>query len=453
MVDRTLMDRILIVDDESLVREVLSDVLTGEGFTVAKAPDAPSALEQLEREPHAIALCDIRMPGVDGLELLKTIRQRHPGTDVVMMTGFGSLDGAIDAMTLGAADYLIKPLKPKEIVARLRAILHRRKLETELHLLQSKLRSRHEVSNLVALSRQMAAVVSALNHMAENDEPVVLHGEAGTGRRFIARTIHYGSRRRSGPFAALACDGSSEPDLEAALFGRQEPGRRPRPGQLERLHEGTLHLFHLEHMAPELQRKLAEAIATRTFRRVGDTHALPLGTRLLLSTDRPPAEHLDAGRLVAEFEALRGLVTIHLPPLRSRREDIPGLIGAFIEDYALEHGTHFRIEPEAVELLGEHTFPGNVLQLFSVLRHSASLSLDGVLTEELIARSLRHTTFAADASMPHAIAEHLGDREHELVLRAVQRNPGQLDEAARELGVSRTTLWRRMRKYGISVGS
>ena len=448
-----MIDRILIVDDEPLVLEVLRDVLTSEGFTVSQASKAELALEMLAREPHALVLCDIRMPGMDGFELLRAVRRSHPGTDVIMMTGFGSLDGAIDAMALGAADYLIKPLKPKEIVTRLRAILHRRGLEAEVHVLQNELRSRYEIKNLVASSPRMAGVVSALNHMAQSDEPVVIHGEAGTGRRFVGRTVHYGSRRRGGPFAALACDASSSSDLETAIFGRREEGKRLRRGQLERSSTGTLHLFHLEHMVPDLQRRIAGALACGNYNRVNDLEPMPLETRLLFSTDAPPAELLASGRLVPEFAALRDAITLHIPSLKNRREDIPGLVAGFFEEHAAENGTTLRIEPQAVELLGDHEYPGNVGQLFAVLRHSVNLSLSGVVTAEVIRRSLRQVSFAVDTSAPQAIAAQLGDREHELVLRAVQRNPGQLDEAARELGVSRTTLWRRMRKYGITISS
>ena len=448
-----MIDRILIVDDEPMVLEVLSDVLTREGFAVSSTAEAEQAMPLLEREPYALVLCDIRMPGMDGFELLGAIRRSHPGTDVVMMTGFGSLDGAIDAMAMGAADYLIKPLKPKEIVARLRSILHRRRLEAELHVLQSELRSRYEVKNIVANSPRMASVVSALNRMAESEESVVIHGESGTGRRFVARTVHYGSRRREGPFASLACDASTSADLETAIFGCREAGKRLRRGQLERSAGGTLHLFHLENMAQDVQRKLAATLTTGSFTRVHDSEPLSLETRILLSTDAPPSELLADGRLVPELSTLRDAIAIHIPALRNRLEDVPGLVKAFIAEYADENGTNLRIEPAAVEVLGQHTYPGNVGQLFSVLRHSASLCLNGLLTAEVVQRSLRQTNFSADTSSSQAIADQLGDREHELVLRAVQRNPGQLDEAARELGVSRTTLWRRMRKYGITVGS
>jgi two-component system response regulator HydG len=446
-------DRILIVDDEPLVLEVLSDVLSREGFAVTQASEATQALEKLDREPHALALCDIRMPGMDGFELLKEVRRCHPGTDVIMMTGFGSLDGAIDAMTLGAADYLIKPLKPKEIVARIRSILHRRKLEAEVHSLQSELRSRYDLHNLVAASPRMMAVVSALNRIAGSETPVVLHGETGTGRRFLGRAIHYGSPRRDRPFESLGCDGSARRELGGVLFGSRESGRRLRRGQLQRLAGGTLHLYHFEHLPENTQRAIARCVETESFQPGGDDAPVQLETRILISTDRPVSDLLATGQLVPELAILRDVVTIHLPPLRHRQEDIAGLVDAFVEEFGVEHGQNLRVDPEAVDMLSGHSFPGNVRELFSILRHCATLSIDGIVNQDLITRSLRQADLGGESAGPRPIADHLGDREYQLVLRAVQRNPGRLDEAARELGVSRTTLWRRMRKYGIKVST
>jgi DNA-binding NtrC family response regulator len=448
-----MQDRILIVDDEPLVLEVLSDVLEREGFRVSRAPEAEEALAKLDQEPHALVLCDIRMPGMDGFELLKEIRRGHPGIDVIMMTGFGSLDGAIDAMTLGAADYLIKPLKPKEIVARIRSILHRRMLEAEVQALQSELRSRYDTQNLVAESPRMMAVVASLGRIADSEVPVILHGEPGTGRSFLGRAIHYGSPRRDQPFGSIDCEGAQAEGVETALFGVREEGRSTRRGQLERLASGTLHLTHFERLPQELQSRVANCLATGSYHRTGEDERRNFETRLILSMDEPADELLASGQLVPELEPLRELVSIHLPPLRDRVEDIPGLVRAFAEEYTVDSGQALRINPESIELLSRQEFPGNVRELFSILRHCATLSLDGVVAPDLVERSVRQASLTTEEAGPRPIADDLGDREYQLVLRAVQRNPGRLDEAARELGVSRTTLWRRMRKYGIKVGS
>lgn len=441
-----MFDRILIVDDDPLVLETLSEVLDREGFHVSRASGGRKALEILAADPHALLLTDIRMPEIDGMELLREVRRLHPGTDVLLMTGFGSLDGAIDAMTLGAADYLIKPLKPKEIIARVRSILLRRKLETELHALQSELRSRYDMHNLIATSPRMSAVVAALRRVKDSSDAVVVFGEDGSGRRFVARTMHFGGARRDAEFHVV--DGVVPPPggADSLLFGERTPSGRRRRGLLERTPHGTVLITALEGLPREVQARLGRTLASG--RIDVDTDPKPeLRCRLVFATDEPIAELLSAQRIAPELEGLRDSVAIHVPPLRHRTDDIPGLVAAYAEQYAIDHGRHLRIGPRVVELLSSHALPGNVRQLFAVLSHAATLSVDGQLSIENLERSLRQSNLTAEKP----IADHLGDREYQLVLRAVQRNPGRLDQAARELGVSRTTLWRRMRKYGIRL--
>jgi two-component system response regulator HydG len=460
-----MLDRILIVDDDPLVLDTLSDVLHHEGFHVSKAANARAALDLLGREPHALMLSDIRMPEIDGMALLAEVRRVHPGTDVVLMTGFGSLDGAIDSMMLGAADYLIKPIKPREVIARIRSILQRRRLEAELHALQSELRSRYDMHNIVADSQRMMAVVPAVQRVRDSSEPVVLFGEEGSGRRFIARTIHYSGARRAGEFLLVDARVPPPGGIDALLFGSMRPDGRRRRGLLERAETGTVHVAALEALEPALQRKLGRVIETRCLPdegrlegggQDGSRHAnghgagppgTPLETRLILSVDEPANELALTRRLEPELGSLKKLVTIHVPPLRHRVDDIPGLVAVFLEEFSVEHGRALRVGPRVIELLSSHQFPGNVRQLFAVLGHCAMLSIDGLLTAPNLERSLRQSNL----STQRPISDHLGDREYQLVLKAVQRNPGRLDQAARELGVSRTTLWRRMRKYGIRL--
>jgi DNA-binding NtrC family response regulator len=437
-----MLDRILIVDDDPLVLQTLSEVLTREGFHVSKASSAHEALDLLAREPHALLMSDIRMPGIDGMELLAEVRRVHPGTDVMLMTGYGSLDGAIDSMMLGAADYLIKPIKPREVIARIRSILQRRRLEAELHSLQSELRSRYDMHNIVAASPRMMAVVPAVQRVRDSAEPVVLSGEEGSGRRFLARTIHYSGARRAREFALVDASVPPPDGLETLLFGEVRLNGRRRRGLLERAEGGTVHLAAFDAIDPALQLRIAEVIETR--RLPAEADGAPLDTRLILSVDDARPER---GERVREPAALRKLVTLHVPPLRQRIEDVPGLVAVFLEEFALEHGRTLRIGPRVVEILSAHPFPGNVRQLFAVLGHSAMLSIDGVLSASNLERSLRQS----DLGEQRPISDHLGDREYQLVLKAVQRNPGRLDQAARELGVSRTTLWRRMRKYNIRL--
>ncbi|MBI5435164.1 MAG: sigma-54-dependent Fis family transcriptional regulator [Planctomycetes bacterium] len=445
-----MLDRILVVDDEPIVLEVLSEVLTREGFQVAGASAAKPALDILARDPHELVLCDIRMPGMDGFEFLRHVHRAYPATDVVLMTGYASLDGAIDAMALGAADYLIKPLKPKEVVARIRAILQRRRLEAELHSLQSELRSRYEIHNVVAFSTRMRAVISAVRRVADQSEPVFFCGETGVGRRFLARTLHYTSKRREAPIGVVNCANPFHADLATEIFGLVKNGRRVYRGQLDRCRGGSLHLAEFESLPHEFQQRVVVALRERRYTSVDGIESVPLETRVTFSVSGSVSELVEQHKLVDSLGALDQALSIALPPLRQRTEDLPGLASAFADGYALDHGQTLRIAADALRPLAEYAFPGNVSEFFALLAHAARNSLDGTLTPELVERSFRQ---AKPGTTPAAapMADQLGDREYQLVLRAVNRHPGHLDQAAQELGISRTTLWRRMRKYGITL--
>ncbi|NUP96531.1 MAG: sigma-54-dependent Fis family transcriptional regulator [Planctomycetaceae bacterium] len=440
-----MLDKILIVDDEPLVLETLAEVLGSEGFPVTKAQAASEGLRALEGDPHALVLSDIRMPGMDGIEFLREVRRLHPGTDVMLMTGFGSLDGAIDAMALGASDYLMKPLKSKEILARVRAILTRRRLESELHALHSELRARYDMHNLVAESPRMHALVTAVRRVCDTEDTLLLHAEPGSGCRYLARSIHYSGRRRNEEFIVIDARTLQESELESALFGHETPGGRRRRGALERVGAGTVHLAGLEFCSPSVQARLGETLASRRMPAGGRVYELEC--RLILSCEQSPAELFHAGRLTSALDRLREAATLYMPSLAQRREDLPGLVAVFVETHASEHGRSLRLQPGVIDRLSTQHFPRNVSQLFAALSNAATFAVDGELTLECLERSLRQSSLSED----HGIAEHLGDREYQVVVRAVQRNPGRLDKAARELGISRTTLWRRMRKYDIKL--
>ncbi|MBM3988438.1 MAG: sigma-54-dependent Fis family transcriptional regulator [Planctomycetes bacterium] len=440
-----MLDRILIVDDEPLVLETLSEVLSSEGYPVSQALAAREGLEVLARKPHALVLSDIRMPGMDGVEFLREVRRLHPGTDVVLMTGYGSLDGAIDAMALGAADYLIKPLNSKEVVARVRSILTRQQLESEVHSLHSALRSRYDMHQLVAESPSMSALVAAVHRIKDDQEPLLVYGESGSGRRFLARTIHYASERRSHEFALVDALVTTPLELSATLFGKRNPSGRRRRGLLERIGQGTVHLASLEALPTDLQQRLGAALSTRKLD-VGEK-VVDLKSRVILSSDEPPIELFKSGRLASELALLRQCPVLHMPPLLLRTQDLAGLVAVFVETYSSEHGRSVRVGPGVIELLASHQFPGNVTQLFAALSNAAKYSINGEFSVESIRRALRQSSLAED----RGIADHLGDREYQVILRAVRRNPGRLDQAAKELGISRTTLWRRMRKHEIKL--
>ncbi len=445
-----MQERILVVDDEQVVLDVLEQTLAREGFVVSKQTSAEAALEELGRDAFDLVLCDIRLPGMDGLEFLNEVRRMYPGIDVVLMTGYGSIEEAIDAMALGAVDYLIKPLNPKEIVARLRSITQRRRLEARVHELHGDLCSKYDPHQIVARSPRMLAVVAAIRRLNNDQDHVVLSGEPGTGKRLIARCIWSSSLRRGEPFQVVDCGLLPPASIEQILFGARQPGGRIRRGHIERLAGGTLHLANGEALPLDVQAKLFAAAASGSFQRHGDSASVPLLARLLISLSASVDTLIAARKLAPEANVLRQWATIPVPPLSARREDLPELVAQLLDRYEVDSGVRLSLKPDALALLDRCDFPGNVRQLSAVVQHAGSLAPNGVVSADVLQKSLRQAP-GTQGDSAASIADHLNDREYQLVLRVVQRYPRQLDLAAKELGVSRTTLWRRMRKYDIRV--
>ncbi len=442
--------RILIVDAQQGVLELLSEILTSAGHSVSSVHESSAALELLERTPHEIVLCDICSPEIKGFELMREITRKHSSTDVLMLTDPAHLDQALEATSLGAADYVMKPLRLKEVRARVDAVLERRRLEAEVHSLQGEIRSRHHLQNIVGNSPRMKVLISSLRRVAEDNEVAVLCGEPGSGRAFLSRALHCSSSRRNEPFAFVSLAGVAVEDMRAALFGRRTAERKRHRGQLELASGGTLVVRDLERMPLEAQEELGRVLARRAYTPVDSDEELKLETRIMLTVSAAPEDLLRSGVLSHGLSQLREAVTIHVPALRDRSEDIPGLIAGFLTNFGEEHGVTLQMSAEAVDRARLASFPGNVAQLFAVLGQCATLSPRGRIEEETLDLTLRQAgLIGTDVWTP--MAEHLGDREKLLVMRAVSRNPGRLDQAAKDLGISRTTLWRRMRKYRIRL--
>ncbi len=443
-----MYDRVLIVDDQPLVVDYLQALLAEHKFDVATASQGPEALEVLDRDPSMLVLCDIRMPGMDGFELLDAIQARHSGADVIFMTAFGSVDEAIEAMSRGAVDYLIKPIKNQEVVAKVRSHLQRRRLAAEHQQLQAELRSQFSIERLVAVSSPMRAVAGALRKAAQVDDPVVFVGPRGSGRSLAARTLHFSGVRHSSPLRLLHFDRTGTHGFEETLFVRNAPDQLARRGHLDEVGIFTLFLRGVELLSPENQQAIADLLQHQSYRQVGSTQDIPLRARLAFSFETPVESLIAAGHLDPSLGVLQSATTIRLPPLSERREDIPELVASYVAQQAATSGDSIRIPGESMELILEGEYGGNVAQLFALLAHCRAMSPTGVLTPEIVGQALRRVGPATGGS-PKRMAESLEDREYQLVLDAVSKHRGRLEMAARELGVSRTTLWRRMRKYEI----
>ncbi|GAB6063011.1 sigma-54-dependent transcriptional regulator [Deferrisoma palaeochoriense] len=453
---------LLIVDDEAIVRETLASILADEGYTVTEAADGQEALDLLDErgaDAFDFVLCDIKMPRVDGLEFLRKARARGCTSTIVMMSAYGTVDTALEALKLGAYDYISKPFKTDEVLLTLKKAEERERLLRENRALKEAIRREYRFENLVARSPRMQAVLELLAKVADYRTSVLLVGEAGTGKEVLARALHANSRRADGPFLKVNCRAVPEAVLEAELFGH-EPGAfgdvpRARPGLFERAQGGTLFLEDVDGLPPFLQVRLLRVLQEGVTRRVGGAADLPVDVRVV------SASQVDLKKLVAEGGFREDLyyrlsvIPVLVPPLRERREDIPLLVNRFLERFAQETGKPVTgVSAEGMEMLLRYGWPGNVRELENVIERAVVMA-DGTAIE---ANHLspwiqegQDGLFPAIGPDEYSIKKVVARVEEELIRRALRKTRGNRSRASRLLEISHRTLLYKIKDYGIDL--
>jgi two-component system response regulator AtoC len=445
--------KLLLVEDDRENGLVLEEVLAKWGYQVTGIYSGREAVERARTESFDVVLTDIRMPGVDGIQVLKAIRQCQPITQVVMMTGFGSIESAVEAVQAGAFDYVSKPFKFDEIRLVLqRALEQRQALQTVGA--QTPAQEPAPVT-LIGHSRAMAEIYKLIARVAPGHSTVLILGESGTGKELVARAIHQHSDRAAGPFIALNCAALPDALLESELFGyvkgAHSTATTDKPGVFELANGGTLLLDEIGDMSLALQAKLLRALEQSEIRRLGDTRTLRSDVRLIASTNK------DLGRLVHEEKFREDLyyrlnvVTIPLPPLRDRPEDIPALVDHFIRIYAAR--THHRVidaAPEVLELLQGLPWPGNVRELEHVIERAVILNTKSQITLEDIPEELRAKRYAVKDVPPAQPLRSLQEMERQHIQRVIEQTRGNIKAAAEVLGIDRKTLYRKIAEYGLA---
>jgi DNA-binding NtrC family response regulator len=449
------MATILIVEDESKMRRLLELNLNDDGFTTLSAGDAESGLKLLRENPVDLVLTDLKLPGMNGLEFLHAVKRQNAAIPVVVMTAFGTVETAVEAMKAGASDYVLKPFS----LAEMRMVIHKEldvhKLREENRSLREALGRRYELANVAARSPKMQEVLATVERVAPTNATVLLGGESGVGKDLIARAIHEKSRRARGPFVKINSTAIPENLLESELFGYERGAFTgavaSKPGKFELADKGTLFLDEIGDVPPATQVKLLRVLQEREFERLGGTKTIKVDVRLIAATNRDLREALEQGTFREDLYYRLNVVPIDIAPLRERKEDIPELVNIFIARFAGDSGKPVEgITPEALRILTNYHWPGNVRELQNIIERACALAKGTMIEAADIHLDTRPAKAGNGANKFLPDGMTLEQWEDEMIQEALRRANGNKSHAARLLGLSRNALRYRLSKIGIA---
>jgi len=446
---------ILIVEDEAKLRRVLELQLTEEGFLTHGAPDAEAGLKLLGKDRFDLVVTDFKLPGMSGLEFLQAVKRVDANIPVIIMTAFGTVESAVEAMKAGASDFVLKPFALAELVLVIRKELATHELREENRTLREELGRRYEYKNIIAHSTKMQAVLALVERVAPTNSTVLLGGESGVGKDLIARAIHEHSHRASGPFIKINSTAIPETLLESELFGYEKGAfsgaTNSKPGKFELADKGTMFLDEIGDVPPAIQVKLLRVLQEREFERLGGTKTLKVDVRLIAATNRDLRAALEEGTFREDLYYRLNVVAIDVPPLRDHKEDIPALANFFLEKFARESEKPVRtLTPQAIKLLMDFHWPGNVRELENIIERAVTLSEGPTVDAADIHLDIAppRIVAGATAALPEGVS--LEQWEDEMIREALRRANGNKSQAARALGLSRNALRYRLSKIGVA---
>ena len=443
--------KILLVDDEELMRITLHDSLTKEGYEVSVSCDGEDGWKKFKEVYPALILSDLKMPGIDGITLLEKVKGISPETMVIMMTGFGTIESAVQAMKLGAYDYITKPFLPEDIILLVKRALEVYDLREENRRLRQKLKERNKLEGLFGKNEKMQEAYQLITTVAKTTATVLVYGETGTGKELVAQAIHNLSPRKDKPLIKVSCSALSETLLESELFGHEKGAFTDavsrKIGRFEMADKGSLFLDDVDDIKPEVQVKLLRVLQERKFERVGGTETLKVDVRIIVASKRDLLELVKEGKFREDLYYRLNVIPLYLPSLRDRKDDIPVLANHFIEKYAPVGGKNKKeISPEALQLLFWYDWPGNVRELENVIERIITLSDKKEITPADLPSFLRETE-KKDKIKP--IQDVVKESEKSHIIKALAQTKGRKKEAAKILGITPKTLWQKTKEYGI----
>ncbi|MEW5745433.1 MAG: sigma-54 dependent transcriptional regulator [Nitrospirota bacterium] len=443
--------RILLVDDEANTRKVLSAILGQNGYEVTTARTAEEAVEKLARREFDAIITDYKMPGMSGVDFLQELKNKENGVPVIMLTAYGTIERAVEAMRRGAFSYLAKPVNPDQLLTVTREAVEKHRLILENLSLKSQLRERHSFKNIIGKSHAMQDLYALIETVAKSDSSVLITGESGTGKEVVAKAIHYESMRANGPFIPIDCAALPEELLESELFGHEKGAFTgaygQKAGQIELANGGTIFLDEIGELSPNTQKKFLRFLQEREILRIGGKNRIKVDVRIIAATNRDLEAEVKRGAFREDLFYRLNVVTVGIPPLRERKEDIPLFVGHFLGEFnEANKKTISAVDSEAMRAMMEHDWPGNVRELKNMIERAVVLCPSDTITFQYLPRNIR------DLHAPERQGEetfNLVEMEKRLLVRALERTAWNQTKAAEILGISRKQLRTKMKNHGL----
>jgi two-component system response regulator HydG len=459
------MPKLLVVDDQRNMRTTLAMMLRGAGHDVDEAENGEAAVERLSAEVYDLVLTDLKMGGTDGLEVLRAAKEVSQLTEVIVMTAYGTIESAVEAMRIGAYDYIQKPFTEQELLLKTQKAIDQRRMAGEMSVIAAEFRERYKFDNIIGRSAAIRDVLARIVRIAPTDATVLITGESGTGKELVARAVHVNSKRASRPFVSVNCAAISETLLESELFGHVRGAFTgavsARKGLFEEANGGTFFFDEIAETPPSFQAKLLRAIQEGEIRRLGDNKPIHVDIRIVAATNQDLKLAIEEKRFRQDLYYRLNVARFILPPLRERREDIPQLVEHFIDKFAKKMTRHASIGEGVMDYLVNYDFPGNVRELENMVEQGVALAVNGVVQRDDVIPpevqiSRRAGVAPASDGAPAAegggrslqdVVDEAERRAIEVVLREVDGNK---ERAAEVLGLSSTTLWRKMKRLAVT---
>jgi len=449
---------ILIVDDEGSMRLTLSMLLRREGYRVVEAEGGEDAARRLERNIFDMVITDLKMEGSDGLEVLKTAKRFNPDAEVLILTAYGTVESAVEAMKLGAFDYMTKPIEPERVPIIVAKALERKRLMNKVRYLEAQVEERFSFENIIGRTEAMEKVLEMVRRVSRTDTTILIEGESGTGKELIAKAIHTNSLRKDMPFIAINCGALPETLLESELFGYTKGAftgaTTNRKGLFEEADKGTLFLDEVGVTSPSTQIKLLRVLEEQEIKRLGSATPVKIDVRIVVATNRNLKEMVDEGRFREDLYYRLNVISITLPPLRDRREDIPLLVDHFIRFYSSKVGKIVKgVSPEVIGLFYNYHWPGNVRELENIIERATVLASGETIGLTDLPPTLVGFKGGEEETLQKALKGDMTLKEMEkaFILSKLKQHSWNQAKVARELGIGRNTLWRKLKEYGLKT--